>query len=542
MVSAVDVLLGVIVVAGFALAAFGYACERRWDQLGGRALATFAVVLGLGNVISGVLGVVLGTGTRATAMPPWAQAVIFFWAVSTVPWLLFALQYTGRYTRIDWRVVAALYAPFVGFAISVAHSLTEIGGVGIVTAIASTVFIYCFALAFLGAFLVIQAARSYLHLSTAQGVALASTPVLVVVTVNSVGMLQQSSVLVAVGQYTLALALGVTAFGWAAFRDPVLSSTPAVERIGEETITRETDDLVFVVDGEGTVVECNATARETLDEDRLLGRLLPGLLGAGVSELAERETVPLETTAGKRRYDPQVSAITDDRGEELGAALSLRDVTDRELREQRLAVLNRVLRHNLRNKVDVIKSRAEVLGVDGHEEHAVAIADAADEITELGYSARTIDQFVSESTETQPADLAEVVEGARVDCEGRTPGVSVSVDLPETAPVETNRQALRAALGSAVENAVDYADSTVEIAVEPTPEGYEIVVADDGPGIPDRELESIDSGTETPLQHGTGLGLWQLKWAVTTIGGELAFDTSEGTTVRITVPDRRDGG
>ena len=59
------------------------------------------------------------------------------------------------------------------------------------------------------------------------------------------------------------------------------------------------------------------------------------------------ETVSLATAAGKRRYDPQVSPITDSRGTELGSVLSLRDVTRRELRQQRLAVLNRVLRHNL---------------------------------------------------------------------------------------------------------------------------------------------------------------------------------------------------
>jgi signal transduction histidine kinase len=93
------------------------------------------------------------------------------------------------------------------------------------------------------------------------------------------------------------------------------------------------------------------------------------------------------------------------------------------------------------------------------------------------------------------------------------------------------------ALDSAIDNALRYADSTVEITVTERPDGYEISVADDGRGIPDTELEYIDSGTETPLQHGTGLGLWQLRWAVTTMGGELTFDTDDGTVVSFTVPD-----
>ena len=425
MVSALDLLFGVVVVAGLVLGGLGFVCYRRWDQLGTASLAVFAVVLGFGSAFSGVVGLVDGPDIGTIGTPVWGQFAILFWALASVPWLLFALQYTGRYTRVRPRTVGLLYAPFVSLLLVVVRVTTELGSAGIINALTSVVFIYCFALVFLGAYLVIQATSSYFHLSTGQGVALATTPIIVVISSNTVGALLDAPGLLVVGQYTAAVSIGVVTFGVAVLREPILEATPAVERIGEETITRETDDLVVVADGDGTVIECNATARETLDEDTLLGRPLAGLLGAEADELAERETVPLETTAGKRRYDPQVSPVTDDRGTELGVVLSLRDVTDRELREQRLAVLNRVLRHNLRNKVDVIKSHAEALDANGGRSHSGAIAEAADEITELGYSARTIDQFVSESTEKQRTDLVEVVETARTDCEGRADDVTV---------------------------------------------------------------------------------------------------------------------
>jgi sensor histidine kinase regulating citrate/malate metabolism len=78
----------------------------------------------------------------------------------------------------------------------------------------------------------------------------------------------------------------------------------------------------------------------------------------------------------------------------------------------------------------------------------------------------------------------------------------------------------------------------VTVTIDSRPDGYVVRVATDGPGIPDSELESLDAGTESPLQHSTGLGLWQLKWAVTTLNGELSFETTDGTTVEIVVPDR----
>ena len=76
----------------------------------------------------------------------------------------------------------------------------------------------------------------------------------------------------------------------------------------------------------------------------------------------------------------------------------------------------------------------------------------------------------------------------------------------------------------------------MEIGIETNPDGYEVQIVDDGPGIPGGELESLAAGTETALQHGSGLGLWQLKWAVRTIGGDLSFDTTDGTAVTIVVP------
>lgn len=51
-------------------------------------------------------------------------------------------------------------------------------------------------------------------------------------------------------------------------------------------------------------------------------------------------------------------------------------------------------------------------------------------------------------------------------------------------------------------------------------------------------LVPIEAETETCLQHGRGLGLWQLRWCVDNLNGKLSFGTGAGTTVRIRVPDR----
>ena len=533
----VDVLFGTVIAAGVVLAAVGYALSRRSDPIGVAALAAFAVVLGFGSVFSGILGLVTGI-PNPPVMPQWSQFGLFFWAIAAVPWFLFVLAYTGRYTQIRVRTVGVLYLPLLGIVGNFLWYAVNDSVSGIANVIASIVFLYMLALVFFGAFLLVQATRSYVHLAFWEGVALSATPILVVLALNSVGNLRQTSTVLAPAIYAFSLVVSTACFGTALSRGASLDQTPAVETLGTRAIARETDDLVFVTDRDDTIVECNPRVMETLAVDRqtVLGSPLADHLDHSPDELRKRETVALETAAGKRQYDPQVSDVTGDGGTELGTVLSLRDVTDRQLREQRLAVLNRVLRHNLRNKIDVIKSHAEVLRDDRPNQHVHTITDTADEIRDLGYDARTIDRFLSEST-TQRVDIVEVLDETHESLAAADTDPSVAVDAPETAALVTNRRALAAALESAVENALSYADSTVEIRIEADGDGYAVVVADDGSGIPEQELRSIDTGTETPLQHGTGLGLWQLKWAVTTMGGELSFETTDGTTVRFTVPD-----
>jgi signal transduction histidine kinase len=535
----VDLPFGIVILSGAVLAAVGYALSRRSEPIGVTSLAAFALVLGLGSVFSGVLGLVL-ENPAPPAVPQWSQFGLFFWAIAAVPWFLFALSYTGRYTQIRWQTVGLLYLPLAGIAGNFAWLTINSSVPSVANAIVSIIFLYTLALVFSGALLLVQATRSYVHLSVWDGVALSTTPILVMLALNSVGNLRQTSTALAPVIYAFSLVLSTISFSAVLSRGAILDQTPAVETIGTRAIAQETDDLVFVTDRSETVIECNPRVIETLPVDRqtILGRSLAASLDHTPEQLRERETVALETTAGKRQYDPQVSDVATDGGTELGAVLSLRDVTDRQLREQRLAVLNRVLRHNLRNKIDVIKSHAEVLRDDRPNQHVSAITDTADDIRDLGYEARTIDRFLSEST-TRQADIVDVFAETRGSLAVTESEPLVTVDAPETAPVVTNRQALAAALDSALENALSYADSTVEVSIEPNGDGYTVAVSDDGSGIPEQELRSIDSGTETPLQHGTGLGLWQLKWAVTTMGGELSFETTEGTTVRFTVPDLR---
>ena len=200
--------------------------------------------------------------------------------------------------------------------------------------------------------------------------------------------------------------------------------------------------------------------------------------------------------------------------------------------------LNRVLRHNLRNQVEVIRSNAEVLADESTNGYADSIIESADRLSELGRSARSIDKIVSQPSATAEVDLASVVNETAGDTRGRD-GVDLSLSVPESTTLATERHAVVAAAESAVENALSRAANSVTVTLEKIPEGYSLTVVDDGSSMPDDEIASVSAGTETPLQHSTGIGLWQLKWAVTKFNGDLSIENDDGTAVEVRIPDQR---
>jgi methyl-accepting chemotaxis protein len=198
----------------------------------------------------------------------------------------------------------------------------------------------------------------------------------------------------------------------------------------------------------------------------------------------------------------------------------------------RLEVLNRILRHNLRNQLDVINSHAEALD---ESEHREAIIAATGTLAALGTRARHIDHLLSKEPQPARIDLVEQVEA--VLCDVDTEGVTVRTSIPEDATVVTDAEILTTVLRSPLDNAVRHADDRVRVAVDSPDAGCTIEIGDDGPGIPAAELEPLTTERETPLQHSRGLGLWELKWGVDELDGDLSFVTDDGTTVIVSLPD-----
>jgi len=220
------------------------------------------------------------------------------------------------------------------------------------------------------------------------------------------------------------------------------------------------------------------------------------------------------------------------------------DVTERKQREKRVEVLNRVLRHDLRNSMNVIRGSAETLAEDvdpDNEEYVEVIQDRADDLLDLAEKTREVERTLGRDGTGGPVDLVDCVERQIDRLRGEYPDATFSVDAPERAPVRAD-DLVEAAIFHVLENACRHNDTgtpTVAVGVDVGDSRITVTVADDGPGIPQAERELLTEDREiTQLRHASGLGLWLVNWAISQAGGELSIGDGEdrGAVVTLSLP------
>jgi PAS domain S-box-containing protein len=224
-----------------------------------------------------------------------------------------------------------------------------------------------------------------------------------------------------------------------------------------------------------------------------------------------------------------------------GVQLSVRDATERRRREGLISVTNRVLRHNVRNEMNVVSGYARMLReeLDGDgSAKAKLIEDTADRLLEISEPARLIDENRDLSPELEPVDVVPIVDRLLAQLGTRYPDASVAASLPDEA-VAATRPRVKTGLWELLDNAAKYGGDPASIDVEVTVTGGDVVVtiADDGPGLPETERKVLREEKETPLAHGQGLGLWLAYWFITNLDGRLEVTEHEdGTTIEVRLP------
>jgi signal transduction histidine kinase len=195
-----------------------------------------------------------------------------------------------------------------------------------------------------------------------------------------------------------------------------------------------------------------------------------------------------------------------------------------------LTVLNRVLRHDIRTDANVISGYADLLEGDDDEEYAAVVKRRARKIVDLAEQARQAEKVVrSEDGSLAAVDLAAVTRRVAREVREEHPEADIGVNAPRTASAR-GHDLVGAAIRNLVENAVEHGGAgvpTVRATVSTDEDRVEVRVADDGPGIPEGEVAVLEAGSESALEHSSGMGLWLVNWIVERSGGDVEFDRSD---------------
>ncbi|MGB9954269.1 histidine kinase N-terminal 7TM domain-containing protein [Haloarcula sp. Atlit-120R] len=532
------------------------------DRPGAGPLAVFVVAASLWAVTYGIELAVPGLAT----MERLVQVQLTLSVIIPVAWLVTVIEYTGHPHWLTQRRTALLLIEPAVFVTLVwsnhAHELIWSGrGTQYVSASSVTLvpayevvywghMSYILLLILAGGVLLLRMLFRSNQVFQGQGLALllAIAVPTVVQTLFVLGVLPTAFDPTSLGYVASGAVLSV-----AILRGQLLDVAPVTRELGREAIFTEMDDMVIIVDDERRIVDINAAATALLDGDQtaVLGRSLsqtsPTLAETvpGPGEQTQTE-MALDRGGSVRYYDVRVIPLYRAYGVVSGHLISLRDITDRRQREQRLDVLNRLLRHDIRNEMNVVKGNADLLRdtADTDErERLDRIISTVDDIVDRSNKIGRVTEAL-ETEQHSPTALRQLLESVVSDARDRHPDVAITLTCEDDIWIRGGPSVL-IALEELVENAVEHqaADAdrvTVEITATRaggTP-GARVAVHDNGPGITDHEREVIRSGTETPLKHGSGVGLWLVNWIVRNLGGQMSFpDTDEsGTTVELQLP------
>ncbi|WP_247010154.1 PAS domain S-box protein [Halorientalis litorea] len=242
----------------------------------------------------------------------------------------------------------------------------------------------------------------------------------------------------------------------------------------------------------------------------------------------------------------EIAPVRDATGTVINWVGFQQEVTERKERLRQLGVLDRTLRHTLRNDMNVIRGHAE--SIQSHASTAVAesaeqIIEASNDLLAMAEKEKAITSLLRDRPRQLEFDIPVLLRYVADEVRADHPRCTIDVACPEDVAVVASEE-FDEGVREVVTNAATHTDassSEVEITVEETGETVCISIADTGPQIPEIERQILlDSEPEvqTELRHGSGLGLWLVRLIVTRSNGsiDVAENSPRGNVIRLELP------
>lgn len=290
---------------------------------------------------------------------------------------------------------------------------------------------------------------------------------------------------------------------------------------------------------------CREPWVDTTTAKRIVGWSLAGASGAVVTQGVILFILVAE---GRPVAEPQLQSLVGLNGGALGGVLfgyvyerARYDAEQAEQAREAVTFMNRTLRHECLNGLNIITGRAEQIAADLDDEAAqqglATIQARADGMAEMIDNIRSFGETFESGQEVRSVDLSTRL-NRRVEATRREfPEATIDAEVPDGVRVAAG-EAIDRVFDNLLQNAIEHNDEdTPEVTVRAETDASTVTVhvADNGPGIPAEKRESLFD-PELERQH--RFGLYLVNRLVDYYGGEITVSDNEpkGTVVAVELP------
>jgi two-component system, NtrC family, sensor kinase len=341
--------------------------------------------------------------------------------------------------------------------------------------------------------------------------------------------------------------------------------TAQAERLRDELVTRGLQEGKRLAQLEKRVEQnvdrlvAQARVRERVATWLLVSLTLATLAtGAGMAVYARRMLLPLGLVTERAKavalgdLKPRPAVVSNDEIGELAATFegmvsAIARANEQLLASERLATIGKMaahVTHEIRNPLSSIALNLELLEdevpTSAEEAHNLLRAIKAEVERLSGLSEQYLSVARQRPQEKRPEKLGEIVEEA---CEfvrrelmqaGITLGLEIDAEV-EALTLPLDEAQIRQALLNLLRNAREAMPSggRVVVKLERADDGLDLIVDDDGVGMPATTRERLFEPFFTTKQHGTGLGLAITRQIAEAHGGGIRVEAREPKGTRI---------
>ena len=204
-----------------------------------------------------------------------------------------------------------------------------------------------------------------------------------------------------------------------------------------------------------------------------------------------------------------------------------KDISKKQLKEEIISVLNRILRHNLRTSINVIEGYVESLDNSetySEQQHSISIIqNRISEMKEISKKTKKIKKIINHYDDSENLPV-EQIENIISSYRKRNTIIALNTNnLDDYSIMNKNLfiMVFKELIQQSLKNNTNRV-SRIDIKLYPTKNNVlKIIYEDNSKKYSSSSWEIIKKGSETPLNHINGIELWIIYWSIKAMGGQI---------------------